>query len=167
DDLGQSGWLTVDELERFAEWLDLDAETRLLDVGCGAGGPALRLAETIGLTVVGVDILAEGIDTARQLARERGLEGRASFLQVDRGGQLPFEDASFDAALSVDAMCHLPDRLGILQELHGVTSPGARVLLPDPPLIPWLVTGAVLADRRSLGVSVFLDASASVRLFGE
>jgi len=44
DDLGQSGLLTMDELERFAEWLDLGAETRLLDVGCGAGGPALRLA---------------------------------------------------------------------------------------------------------------------------
>jgi 2-polyprenyl-3-methyl-5-hydroxy-6-metoxy-1,4-benzoquinol methylase len=87
DDLGQSGWLTVDELERFAEWLDLGAETRLLDVGCGAGGPALRLAETIGLTVVGVDILAEGIATATQLARERGLEGRASFLQVARAGR--------------------------------------------------------------------------------
>jgi hypothetical protein len=36
DDFGQSGWLTVDELERFAEWLNLSAETPLLDVGCGA-----------------------------------------------------------------------------------------------------------------------------------
>lgn len=83
DDLGQSSWLTVDELERFAEWLGLDARTRLLDVGCGAGGPALRLAETLGLTVVGVDVLGEGIATARQLARERGLDGRATFMQVD------------------------------------------------------------------------------------
>jgi len=75
DDLGQSGWLTMDELERFAEWLDLGAETRLLDVGCGAGGPALRLAETIGLTVVGVDILAEGIATARQVVDLRSRAG--------------------------------------------------------------------------------------------
>ena len=167
DDLGQSGWLTVDELERFAEWLDLGPETRLLDVGCGAGGPALRLAETIGLTVVGVDILAEGISTARQLARERGLDGRASFLQVDAGGQLPFEDASFDAALSVDAMCHLPDRLGILQELHRVTSPGARVLFTDPTIVTGLVTGQELAARSSIGVYVFSVASANEHLIGE
>jgi SAM-dependent methyltransferase len=167
DDLGQSGWLTVDELKRFAEWLDLGAKTRLLDVGCGAGGPALCLAETIGLTVVGVDILAEGIATAGRLARERGLDSRASFVQVDAGGQLPFEDASFDAALSVDAMCHLPDRLRVLQELHRVTSPGARILFTDPTIVSGLVTGAELAARSSIGVYVFSVASTNEQLIGE
>jgi 2-polyprenyl-3-methyl-5-hydroxy-6-metoxy-1,4-benzoquinol methylase len=54
DDLGQSDWLTADELERFAEWIRLDAGSRLLDVGCGSGGPALRLAATTGASVVGL-----------------------------------------------------------------------------------------------------------------
>jgi SAM-dependent methyltransferase len=119
------------------------------------------------LTVVGVDILAEGIATARQLAQERGLDARASFLQVDAGGQLPFDDASFDAVLSVDAMCHLPDRLGILQELHRVTSPGARVLFTDPTIVTGLVTGEELAARSSIGVYVFSVASANEQLIGE
>ena len=89
DDLGQSGWLTAEELERFAEWLRLAAGSRLLDVGCGSGGPALRLAETVGANVVGVDVLEEGIATATQLAQERGLDDRASFLRVDASGRLP------------------------------------------------------------------------------
>ena len=67
-DLGQSGWVTADELERFAEWLELRAESRLLDVGCGSGGPALRLAELTGAEVVGIDLLEEGIATATRLA---------------------------------------------------------------------------------------------------
>jgi cyclopropane fatty-acyl-phospholipid synthase-like methyltransferase len=52
DDVGQSGWVTSDELERFAAWLGLGAGSRLLDVGCGSGGPALRLAEVTGANVV-------------------------------------------------------------------------------------------------------------------
>jgi ubiquinone/menaquinone biosynthesis C-methylase UbiE len=167
DDLGQSGWLTADELERFAEWLDLDAGSRLLDVGCGAGGPALRLAEMLGLTIVGVDILPEAIATARQLARERGLDGRATFVELDAAGQLPFDDASFDAVLSVDAMCHLPDRLRILEELHRVTSPGASILFTDPTIVTGLVTSAEITARSSIGVYVFSVAGANEQLIGE
>jgi SAM-dependent methyltransferase len=64
DDVGQSGWITADELERFGEWLELREGSRLLDVGCGSGGPALRLAETTGASVVGIDLLDEGIAQA-------------------------------------------------------------------------------------------------------
>jgi SAM-dependent methyltransferase len=167
DDLGQSGWLTTDELARFADWLDLLPGSRLLDVGCGAGGPALRLAEAIGVSVVGIDILAEGIATATQLAEERGLGERAMFLRVDAGGRLPFEDGSFDAALSVDAMCHLPDRLGILKELHRVTSAGARILFTDPTVVTGLVTGSEIAARSSIGVYVYSGASTNEQLLAE
>jgi cyclopropane fatty-acyl-phospholipid synthase-like methyltransferase len=167
DDLGQSGWLTVDELERFAEWLHLHAGTRLLDVGCGSGGPALRLAETTGASVLGVDVLDEGIATATRLAQERGLADRASFVRVDAGERLPFEAASFDAVLSIDAMCHLPNRLDILQEWHRVSSRGARILFTDPTIITGLVTDAEIAARSSIGVYVFSIASANEELLAE
>ena len=41
DDVGQSGWVTADELERLADWLELGADSRLLDVGCGFGRPGI------------------------------------------------------------------------------------------------------------------------------
>jgi SAM-dependent methyltransferase len=167
DDLGQSGWLTTDELTRFADWLDLHPGSRLLDVGCGAGGPALRLAEATNASVVGIDILAEGIATATELAQERGLGERAAFLRVDAGGQLPFDEGSFDAALSVDAMCHLPDRLHILRELHRVTSAGARILFTDPTIVTGLVTGSEIAARSSIGVYVYSDRSTNEQLLAE
>jgi cyclopropane fatty-acyl-phospholipid synthase-like methyltransferase len=167
EDLGQSGWLTSDELERFAEWLRLDAGSRLLDVGCGSGGPTLRLAETTGARVLGVDLLEESIVTAVRLAQERSLEGRASFVRVDAGGRLPFEAASFDAVLSIDAMCHLPDRLHILRDWHRVTSPGARILFTDPTIVTGLVTDAEIAARSAIGVYVFSAASANEELLAE
>jgi cyclopropane fatty-acyl-phospholipid synthase-like methyltransferase len=167
DDLGQSGWLTAEELERFAEWLQLAAGSRVLDVGCGSGGPALRLAETVGANVVGVDVLEEGIATATQLAQERGLDDRASFLRVDASGRLPFDEASFDAVLSIDAMCHLPNRLDILQEWHRVTSPGGRILFTDPTIVTGLVTDAEIAARSAIGVYVFSAGFANEQLLAE
>jgi len=166
-DLGQSGWLTRDELARFADWLDLHSGSRLLDVGCGAGGPALRLVDALSVSAVGIDILAEGIATATELAQARGLGERATFLRVDAGGQLPFEEGSFDAALSVDAMCHLPDRLHILRELHRVTSAGARILFTDPTIVTGLVTGSEIAARSSIGVYVYSDRSTNEQLLAE
>jgi cyclopropane fatty-acyl-phospholipid synthase-like methyltransferase len=167
DDLGQSGWLTADELERFAEWLQLAAGSRLLDVGCGSGGPALRLAETVGAKVVGVDVLEEGIATATQLAQERGLGDRASFLRVDASGRLPFVEGSFDAVLSIDAMCHLPNRLDILREWHRVTLPGGRILFTDPTIVTGLVTDAEIAARSAIGVYVFSAGLANEQLLAE
>lgn len=44
DDIGQNGWLTSAEQDRFIEWLRLGAGSRLPDIACGAGGPTLRIA---------------------------------------------------------------------------------------------------------------------------
>lgn len=164
DDLGQSGWLTVDELELFADWLDLREDSRLLDVGCGSGGTDLRLADTTGARVIGVDILAEGIATATQLARERHVEDRATFQQVDASARLPFADGSFDAVLSVDAMCHLPARVEILAELHRLLAPGGRILFTDPTVITGLVTNDEIAARSAIGIYVFSVAQMNEQL---
>jgi SAM-dependent methyltransferase len=167
DDLGQSGWLTADELTRFAEWLELDSTSRLLDVGCGSGGPALRLAEITCAHVVGIDLLEEGIATATRLAKERGIDDRARFSRVDAGERLPFDDRSFDAAISIDVMCHLPDRLALLREWRRVTAPGARILFTDPTIVTGLVTDAEIAARSSVGIYVYSAHSVNEALISE
>src|SRR5215211_3537049 len=161
DDVGQSGWLTADELERFARSLELDSGSRLLDVGCGAGGPALRLASTTGATVVGVDVLDEAVATARQLADEHGLADRATFVRADADRRLPFDEGSFDAILSVDAMCHLPERLAVLREWRRLASPGARILFTDPTVVTGLVTAEEIKSRSLIGIYVFSAPAAN------
>jgi ubiquinone/menaquinone biosynthesis C-methylase UbiE len=167
EDLGQSSWMTVDELECFGEWLELRAGSRLLDVGCGSGGPALHLAETTGATVVGVDVLEEGIAAATAQAEARGLGEEATFVRADAGERLPFEDESFDAVLSIDAMCHLPNRRSVLEEWRRVTRPGGRVVFTDPTIITGPVTGAEIAHRSAIGVYVFSLASMNEELLAE
>lgn len=167
DDIGQSGWVTADELERFAEWLGLNRESRLLDVGCGSGGPGLRLAETSETSVVGIDRLNEGIVTATRLAQERGLSERAEFVQADAGDRLPFADQSFGAVISIDVMCHLPNRREILSEWHRVTTPGARILFTDPTIITGLITDSEIAARSSIGTYVFAAAAKNDELLAK
>jgi ubiquinone/menaquinone biosynthesis C-methylase UbiE len=167
NDVGQSGWTTTDELDHFAELLGLGAQSHLLDVGCGSGGPALYLSEKTGAHVLGVDALEEGISTATRLAQERGLVDHARFVQIDATEALPFADDSFDAVISIDAMCHLPNRLAVLSEWHRVTSSGARVLFTDPTIVTGLVTAAEIAVRSAIGFYVFSAESVNERLLAE
>lgn len=54
EDIGQNSWLTAAEHDTFLGWLSLSAGKRALDVACGSGGPALRMAARTGCSVVGL-----------------------------------------------------------------------------------------------------------------
>jgi len=79
EDIGQNSWVTSDEQDKFLEWLDLTPRKILLDVACGAGGPALRITAATGCSVVGVDTHDQAIATACSLASQGGLSERAEF----------------------------------------------------------------------------------------
>jgi ubiquinone/menaquinone biosynthesis C-methylase UbiE len=131
EDLGQNSWLTVEELDRFVSRLALRPAACLLDVGCGSGGPALHVARRTGCHVVGVDLYEDAVMEGTRLAREAGLERKASFLRADASEALPFEDCSFDALLCIDSINHLPDRRRVLADWARVLQPGGRLLFTD------------------------------------
>src|SRR5436305_1876712 len=79
EDIGQNSWLTADEQDRFLRWLALSPGKVLLDVGCGAGGPALRIAARTGCSVIGIDAHEQAVATGSQLARDRGLASTVEF----------------------------------------------------------------------------------------
>ena len=97
-----------------------------LDVGCGTGALAQRLAG-IGYDVVGVDP-SEGM---LEIMRARSPETRAVKAS---GTSLPFDDDSFDLVLTVAAMHHIADPDGIrrtLAEMVRVAKPSGRILVWD------------------------------------
>jgi SAM-dependent methyltransferase len=163
-DIGQSGWVTAAEYAEFAQWLRVDDDDHALDVGCGSGGPALHLTRLTGCRVTGIDINAEGIATARQQAEAAGLADRASFQVADMDVALPFADGTFDAIISMDAMCHMTHRARVLAEWQRILRPGGLALFTDPVVVTGPVTSEEFAIRSSIGRFLFVPPGLNQQL---
>jgi SAM-dependent methyltransferase len=148
--------VTVDEYEAYVEALGLGADSSVLEVASGSGGPALFLARRCGCRVTGVDANANGVATAVRDAARAGLAERATFAVADATQPLPFPDRRFDALLCIDSMNHFPARGDSLKEWRRVLKPGGRAVFTDPVVITGAVTNEELAARSSIGLFVFL-----------
>ena len=167
EDIGQNSWHTSDEQDRFLQLLDLSAGKTLLDVACGAGGPALRMATMTGCAVTGIDVHEQAITTANSLAAQRQLAPRAHFRVTDATGVLPFSDASFDAITCVDAINHLPDRPRVVADWARLLKPGGRLLFTDPVTVTGAMTNAEIEIRSSAGFYLFVPQGYDERIIAQ
>ncbi len=166
-DMGQSSWITYEEYFHFIEMLGIKCNSRVLEVACGSGGPALEIARAIGCQVMGIDINENGIANANRLARERNLDSLAKFQRVDADGPLPFGDESFDAIICTDAIIHMKDRKSVLKEWYRLMKLGGRALYTDPTIISGPVTSEEIAIRSSIAQYVFYPIGEDERLIRE
>lgn len=106
---------------------------RVLDAGCGTGGFLARLGkQRPDLQLVGVEWQESAARRARAKAAAMVLRGSVN--------ALPFGEASFDAAVAADVLCHaavLPAQA--LPELRRVLRPGGRLVI-NMPAYRWLMS---------------------------
>lgn len=110
--------------------LDLAADDRVLDVPCGHGRHANRLAER-GYRVTGLDRSDPFLTRARDDARERGVADRVDYRQGDMR-ELPWDADRFDAAYNVFTSFGFfddEDNRRVLSEFARVVRPGGRFVL--------------------------------------
>ncbi len=138
---------------------------RLLDLACGSESTLGALRERVCADLTGqvVEVgfgsgcnvphyphavtavaAVEPSDVAWRLAARRIAAGSTPVRRAGLDGQLlPFEDASFDGALSTWTLCTIPDPTAALLELRRVLRPGGRLhflehgLAPDAPVARW------------------------------
>ena len=109
---------------------EIGPDMRLLDVGCGIGGPS-RLAATYDAQVTGVDLTPEFVDAATTLTERVGL-GETGHVRGDtRVRRCRSTTDSFDAALMVHVGMNIPDKLALFTEVHRVLAPGGRFAVFD------------------------------------
>lgn len=102
------------------------AGKRLLDVGCGIGGPAFEIAGSYGAEVVGIDIEAPLIERANAAATRHGLQDQCRFQTVE-AGPLPFADQSFDIVLTSGAMTQTSGTQELINDCYRVLVPGGHL----------------------------------------
>jgi ubiquinone/menaquinone biosynthesis C-methylase UbiE len=147
EDIGQNSWLTAEEQDSFLSLLKLCPGKRLLDIACGAGGPALRIAAKTGCSVLGIDVHPDAIAAASSLAAERRIAEVSEFRVEDATRSLPFPDNSFDAITCIDAINHLPDRRAVISEWVRVLKPSGRLLFTDSAVVTGPLTNEEVALR--------------------
>lgn len=126
-DLEERHWWFVARRRILLRLLEthLPARTDLevLDAGCG-GGATMDSLERYG-RVRGMELDAEAVDYNHEKGRD---------VRRGRVEDMPFGDGTFDLALALDVIEHVPDDLAVLEELSRVLKPGGYVLITVPAL---------------------------------
>ena len=127
DQFHTRGILATAELATAA---GLEPSQRVLDLGCGIGGPARYLAATFGCKVTGVDLSPSFIDAATYLTLRSGLSDRVTF-QVGDALHLPFEDAAFDTVFLQHVAMNIEDRAALYAELRRILTASGNLAIYD------------------------------------
>jgi ubiquinone/menaquinone biosynthesis C-methylase UbiE len=140
--------------EEMALLLAPQAGERILDIGCGVGGPARWIAWKFACHVTGVDLTPEFCRAAEELNAAAGMTAQVRILQGSALA-LPLPDAAFDRAYSQNVVMNIADKAGFFREAGRVLKPGGSLVLsnlgagPDGPPhypVPW----ASLAENSFL-----------------
>lgn len=115
-------------IDTLAAMARLDLQDDVVDIGCGMGGSAIRLARQIGCRVTGVTLSPLQRHWAAASARLHGVGSQTRFLAED-AETIHFPEASFDVVWSVECTEHLSDKAAFIHSAAGWLRPGGRLAI--------------------------------------
>ncbi len=148
DEFHTAGHLTT---VRALEMMPLEPDMNVLDVGSGLGGTARWIAQSHGCRVTGLDLTPAYVELSARLTERTQLAAACRF-EVGSATAMPFQTASFDAALTFHAAMNIADRPALYAEVARVLRPGAPFCVfdvmkgPTPGMrypVPWAETEAI------------------------
>lgn len=103
---------------------------KVLDAGCGVGGPMRTIARFSGAKVVGINLFEYQIERGNYYNKKYKMDNLCSFIHGDYM-KIPVKDGEFDAIYSVESTCHAPSKLKLFKELYRVLKPGGMLFNND------------------------------------
>lgn len=120
----------------LAAKIGIEEGDRVLDVGCGVGGPAREMAKFTGAHITGLNNNDYQIERATRYARREGLSHQLKFVKGDFM-QMSFPENTFDNVYSIEATVHAPSLEHVYSEIFRVLKPGGTFGVYE-----WLMTDA-------------------------
>jgi len=116
--------------EEFVDQMGLAATHHTLDVGCGVGGTARFVVDRYGCRVTGIDLTPEFVETGRILCDWVRMADRID-LRLGDALDMPFPEATFDAAIMLHVGMNIPDKKRLCAEVARALKPGGRFGIYD------------------------------------
>ncbi len=120
----------IDITEQLGADANIADDHHVLDVCSGMGGPARYFAYHQGCRVTGLDLTESRVAGATRLTSLVGLDHRVDYRQGDAQA-MPFAGDAFDAAISQEALLHVPDKEAVIRECARVLKPGGMLAFTD------------------------------------
>ena len=114
----------------LAKMAQLSEGDKVLDVGCGLGGPARTLVEEFGVLVDGIDLTSEFCAVANELTRITGLSEGAKFSQGN-ALNLNCESGSYDVVWTQQSCMNIEDKRQMFAEVNRVLKPGGAYVFQE------------------------------------
>jgi len=114
----------------LAQLTQMNAESTVLDVCSGVGGPSRFFADQYGCCVTGIDFTETRRKTAIKLTEMVGLSDKVTFIQSD-ATDMPFDDHEFDIIVAQEAWCHIGDKNKLISECSRVIRTGGTLAFTD------------------------------------
>jgi SAM-dependent methyltransferase len=157
DELHSRGRAATVDLARL---LALNGSERVLDVGCGIGGPSRYLAKGFGCRVTGLDLTPEFCRVATMLAKRTALAEKLDYREGDALA-MPFAAESYDVVWSQSVAMNIADRDRFYAEVRRVMKRGGRYAFSDVVSGPGGLPYFPVPWARSTAISFLLTAEAT------
>jgi len=139
----------------IVEALNIGADDRVLDAGCGVGGTSIYVAEATGATVDGITLSTRQVRIAKRRAAKSSASRSLNFSR-ENFTRTRFKEETFSKLFGVESVCYAHRKSDFLREAHRVMKPRGVVAIIDLFLAK---SGDLPQDNRRLGNSTILNST--------